>query len=803
MKRLVLRVVALGVVVVLGVIAIAHAQRATDRPSPSSDSGFAADAAGAGEGSRPRTLSAASTGNPLRGAQRVAPIDQTAPPATQIPPSIEIGGMPANRLASYETTVMPAADKPAAPPADTAVAPADERGATRPPADPFGLRSARGNDPAMPPNGQAAMRGDTIPDARDVPDLTSGRPAPQDNRAADARALAAPGQQPADPGLPAGVNRPPVDRYAATARGTDRYGAAANTANRYGTAARGGVDSEEPAPLRADPLAAPTTPLNSPGTLPAGNVVAGNFPAGNVPGDNLSVDKVPGGRAAAPNATPPTDLAPYGAAAANRVAAPFADPAGAMPTEEGSGQPGEKHLEGPQTPQLTLQKIAPAEIQVGKPATFRVVVRNTGTVPASAVEIHDQIPKGTRVAGTLPQASRGVRGELVWTLGTIKPGDEAAVEVQLMPLAEGEIGSVATVLFNADASARCVATRPQLVVEMSAAEKVLIGEPVTLAITVSNPGTGIATGVVVEEHIPAGLQQPDHPNEPGLQYEVGDLRPGESRKLELALVAKQAGPVTNVLVVHGEGNLRAEGRCNLEVIAPQLDIALEGPKKRYLEREATYQVSLRNPGTAPAERVELVAYLPSGLKFVSANNSGQYDEANRAVFWRLEELPVNGAGTVELVTLPVEAGQHNIKLLSTASKGLKVEKEQPVIIDGIAAILFQASSSVNPVEVGGETTYEIHVINQGSKAATNVRLAITLPPEMKPMAAEGPSRNLVEGGRVSFDGLARLAPKGDMTYRVRAQALRPGDLRTRIQLMTDEMTTPVTKEESTRVYADE
>jgi hypothetical protein len=95
------------------------------------------------------------------------------------------------------------------------------------------------------------------------------------------------------------------------------------------------------------------------------------------------------------------------------------------------------------------------------------------------------------------------------------------------------------------------------------------------------------------------------------------------------------------------------------------------------------------------------------------------------------------------------------------------------------------------------------VVNQGSKAATNVRVAVSLPPEMKPVAAEGPTRNTLEGTRVMFDGLARLAPKADTTYHIRAQAMQPGDLRARIQLMTDEMTTPVTKEESTRVFADE
>jgi uncharacterized repeat protein (TIGR01451 family) len=243
----------------------------------------------------------------------------------------------------------------------------------------------------------------------------------------------------------------------------------------------------------------------------------------------------------------------------------------------------------------------------------------------------------------------------------------------------------------------------------------------------------------------------------------------------------------------------------LEVIAPQLDVVVEGPKKRYLERQATYQVSVSNAGTASARKIELVASLPTGLKFVSANNAGYYEEATRSVHWNLEELPANDSGSVELVTMPVEAGQHAIKLRGTAQKGLIVEKEQPVLVEGVAAILFQVADSADPVEIGGETTYEVRVMNQGSKAAANVRLSVILPPELKPVAAEGPTRHgLVDGNRVNFDGLASLAPKAEMIYRVKVKALKAGDLRACFELLTDDMQSrPVKKEESTRVYADE
>ena len=75
--------------------------------------------------------------------------------------------------------------------------------------------------------------------------------------------------------------------------------------------------------------------------------------------------------------------------------------------------------------------------------------------------------------------------------------------------------------------------------------RVLIGDRATLSIVVSNPGTGVAAGVVLEERIPQGFQ---HPAGSELEYNVGDLRPGESRKLQLQLTAVQPGPTTNALI---------------------------------------------------------------------------------------------------------------------------------------------------------------------------------------------------------------------------------------------------------------
>jgi uncharacterized membrane protein len=319
-----------------------------------------------------------------------------------------------------------------------------------------------------------------------------------------------------------------------------------------------------------------------------------------------------------------------------------------------------------------------------------------------------------------------------------------------------------------------------------------------LTINVSNPGSGVASGVVVEATLAEGLT---HEAGGELEYVVGDLAPGESRQVALTLAATGPGRMVNLLLVRGEGNLVQERRPEVEVLAPQLQVALNGPKRRYLEREATYVVSIANPGTAAAHDVELATYLPEGLEFVEANNYGEYDPQTRVIRWSLEELPPGQVGEVEMKTIPTRAGQQRLVVEGTAALGVSTSREEVISVQGVAALKFAVADVADPIEVGAETTYEIHVVNQGSAPSTQVRVAITVPDGLEIVDAQGPTQHYVERSQVMFDALPELAPKADTTFRIRVTGVRDGDQRVLVQLVSDELDTPVTKEESTRVLA--
>ena len=483
------------------------------------------------------------------------------------------------------------------------------------------------------------------------------------------------------------------------------------------------------------------------------------------------------------------------ASASSEIDAPEAEV-----STDGNGQPGGRELEGVQAPSLAVEKIAPAEVQVGTQVTFQTRVRNAGTVAAREVEIHDEVPRGARLVGTKPRAERGPRGELIWNIGTLRAGEEVIVSMDVVPQTEGELGSVATARFAADASMRTVATRPALALDVEVPGDVLIGQQLAMAVRITNTGTGAATNVVLTNQLP---EQFEHPAGPDLEYTVGTLKPGETRDIALSLKAVKPGKVASLLVAEGDGQLRADSRSDLEVLAPALDLAIEGPQKRYLNRQAEYTVTLANPGTAPAHNVELATRLSPGLEFVDANNLGEYDEQTRTVHWRLEELPAGESGTVVVTAVPIEEGEQRLLAQTASDDGLQAEKEQVVLVEGIAGTSFEVVDASDPIEIGGDTIYEIRVVNQGTKASTNIHVVAIVPDGMQPTAADGPVGHAVQGSQIVFEPLDRLAPKAETTYRLKVQAKVAGDLRLRVQVTSDDMRTPVTKEESTRVYADE
>jgi uncharacterized repeat protein (TIGR01451 family) len=544
-----------------------------------------------------------------------------------------------------------------------------------------------------------------------------------------------------------------------------------------------------------DPAIDPEAPIPH---QSASDAAASLLPTSSVGGNPLRGDAAAVPFAAAPPITAvPQALQPAGVGRQ--------DPSAAAGGSTGQGRPGPLQLEGVQTPQLSVEKRGPREVQVGKAARYEIIVRNVGSATAHDCMLRDSVPVGTTLIATTPPASpgnpaaSGSSGDLLWMLGSLTPGGQARVAMEVMPTTEGDVGSVASVTFRADASVRSRATKPALLIEAADPKPVLIGRDVSVSIKISNPGTGVATGVVLEGALP---EQLSHRAGRELEFDVGQLQPGGSRTIDLALGSTGPGVHTIRLVGRADGQIEVEHMLKIEVTAPTLELSAEMPARRYLQRPATCRISMANTGTAPAKSVELAAQLPAGMKFVRANNAGFYDERGHRVLWNLEELPAGEVGTVEFVVMPIELGQQKIVTASRSADGLSDQVANTIEVEGLAAISFEVADSEDPIEVGGLTEYVVRVRNQGTKSASGVRLTATLLGELEPVEAKGPAAHRIENLTVGFEPLAKLAPAEEAVFRIRVRGHREGDQRVQVQLTSDDHPAPITKEEITRVYAD-
>ena len=463
----------------------------------------------------------------------------------------------------------------------------------------------------------------------------------------------------------------------------------------------------------------------------------------------------------------------------------------------GTGVPGDKKLEGAQTTQIVVEKIAPKEIQVDREAKFAVKVKNLGSAPARNLVVRDVLPVGARfVAADVASVVPNARGEFAWPPFDLAPCSEKTFEYRIIPTQEGEIGSVATVAIAAEASCRVRCVRPALEVEVVAPQEATLGSNIDLNVVVANVGTGAATNVALLETIPDGLR---HPSGAVLDHALGTLAPGEKKRVPLTLQCVAPGATVNNLVVTADGDLRKEIQTEILVRAPKLELSIDGAETPYLERQTTYRLKAANVGDAAAKDVKLVAEIPTGTTFVSANNLGVYKAETRSVYWDLAELPAGAAGEIELTLTPTKIGAARLTFGGTGPLGLTAQVVKDVEIDGLPALSYAVKTSPNPVEIGKEIVYEIQLANRGTKASTNATLQIAAPEALKIVSVEGPTRYSQQNGAFVFDVVREIPAKSAVTYKVKAVCEAVGDCRVRFQLSSDDLE-PLVKEENVRVY---
>ena len=207
------------------------------------------------------------------------------------------------------------------------------------------------------------------------------------------------------------------------------------------------------------------------------------------------------------------------------------------------------------------------------------------------------------------------------------------------------------------------------------------GASVQITITLTNYGPLDATGVEVQDALPAGLSFQSYSTSNGTVYDplsgkwsVGPLAKNTSITLIITATVTQTSPITNTVTKRGDqaDPVAANDTASL-TFNPAADVALQKTVNNstpLVGQPVTFTITAANRGPGAATGVEVSDPLPGGLTYLSAQPSqGSYDQ--NSGLWKVGGLSNGSSASLQLVARVTQAGT----ITNTATKTAQHERD--------------------------------------------------------------------------------------------------------------------------------
>lgn len=450
-----------------------------------------------------------------------------------------------------------------------------------------------------------------------------------------------------------------------------------------------------------------------------------------------------------------------------------------------------------------IEKGMPRQVNLNHEFEYLLILTNLTSNDLTDVSLTENYGPHFEMVSATPAPDVKRDTSATWAIGAMAPRESRTIRVRGKGSQTGNIASCASVSY---ASLLCMSVpvvSPELRIALEGPTDVLRCENIAYTIRVTNPGTGTVENVRVRHPLPDGLTTMN--GEKIAEFNVGVLNPDQTQTFTVPVLATRTGTFENKSHATGGGLTAESGTVRTVVRAPKLEIKRECPEMRYMGRNMEISINVRNTGNGVARDLVVEDTIPSGAQVVSVGQDGRV-VGNRIV-WRPAALNPDASLTLTAVLRPTAIGSYAGTSSATAFCADAVNASCTTRVEGIPALLLEGFDDPDPIEVGNNTTYTLIVTNQGSADLTGVKLTGMLDEgqTMSFVSAEGATpagavSGSADGRRINFPTLARLAPGQRATYRVTVRADKPGQASFRAEAVSNEITRPLIKIETTNFY---
>lgn len=474
------------------------------------------------------------------------------------------------------------------------------------------------------------------------------------------------------------------------------------------------------------------------------------------------------------------------------------DARSAEPPAAASKTAGDRVLINRTTPLLNVETIGPRRITVGREGLYTLQLKNQGQTPAKQVIVHVLIPNWAELSGaeptdgTVTQQMEGDFRHLAWRIEELPASAAESLDLRIIPRASKPFDLAVQWEFAPPPSQASIEVQePKLELRLDGPETILFGQTQVYRLEVENSGTGDA------ENVTLTLVPPGSTGREVIRHTLGTIPAGAKQVVELELVARQEGALE--LVVDARDDLVAAAHLErtVTVLKPALEVVVQGPPMQYVGQEDWYEVTVRNPGTAPAEDVRVAVALPSAVSLVAAPQ-GEVEDKQRAVRWTLDNLPPGKEAKFRLACRYEIPG--TVRLAASAEgKNLAAQAEWLTQLETIADLALRVEDPQGPVPIGRPAEYRIILENRGTRAAEKVQVVGFFSEGIEATGADG-APNKILPGQVLFSPIRAIAPGEKMVLTIRAVASKHGHLVFRAEASCPTGNIQLAAEESTYFF---
>jgi len=447
---------------------------------------------------------------------------------------------------------------------------------------------------------------------------------------------------------------------------------------------------------------------------------------------------------------------------------------------------------------IFVEKIMPSKVTVGKPFEYTLHITNRTQCRFGDVVVLEKFSEKYEMLKASPEPAKVSGNAAEWAVGELGP---KAIRVLTIRGTVQEISPMLACTRVTYVPMLCLGpetTVSGLKLALEAPGQALLCDEIAGKIRIENTGADLMEDINISQTLPEGLTTVEGKN--SLEVRAGKLAGHETKTFDIKLKAQKAGSyLQKIRAVASNGLSISAAPVTTIVKQPVLKIAMSGPEKVFMTRDADFKITVENAGNADSANTAVNVKVPAGMRFVSASNGGSL--TGDSVVWNLGVLAAPKAVSLSLTCKGVASGPAQ---MAAAAKGVccqEVSAAAKIDVQGIPAILLEEVDTEDPIKVGSVEKFRVVVTNQGSAPDGHIVLKINFEKNFDYVSSSGPTQAKAESAKaIEFAPLASLAPGQKATWEILAKATEEGDHRAFFNVKSDALDRSVEKVESTRVY---